>query len=66
MKILDVKWFCAGHGNCGIARIEDEYAGIQYRIGACQGISEEIDKWSIADWGSKFPKAAGDVLFGVK
>lgn len=66
MKILDIRWFCEGLGGCGIARIEDECDGIQYRIGARQGMSEEFDKWSIADWGSSFPKDVGDVLFGVE
>ena len=66
MKILDVMWFCAGHGNVGIVRVEDEYDGIKYYVGQCNGLSEELDKQRIADWGSTFPKNAGDVLFGVK
>lgn len=69
MKILDVKWYCAGHGNCGIVRVQDEYDGIKYYIGSFpgeeRGHNEEEDKQWIADWGSSFPVAAGDVLFGI-
>ena len=68
VKILDVRWFNA----VGIVRVEDEYEGIKYYIGAINthlnygGDSEEHDKKYIADWGNTFPKEAGDVLFGVK
>jgi uracil phosphoribosyltransferase len=67
MKILDVRWF----NDVGIVRVEDEYDGIKYYIGAIDthlnyGNSEEYDKERIADWGVKFPNDAGDVLFGVK
>lgn len=69
MKILDVLWFC-GSSNVGIVRVEDEYDGIKYYIGSppfseCSPNSEEDDSNWIADWGSSFPKHAGDVLFGV-
>ena len=65
MKILDVRWFCAGHGNVGIVRVETQYEGIKYYIGQCVGLNEETDKNNIADWGSTFPSDAGDILFGV-
>lgn len=65
MKILDVMWFCAGHGNAGIVRVQSEYEGIKYYIGQCSGLDEESDTQHIADWGSSFPAEAGDVLFGV-
>lgn len=66
MKILDVMWFCAGHGNAGIVRAyANEYDGIKYYIGACSGENEETDKQWIASWGSSFPKHVGDMLFGV-
>ena len=69
MKILDVLWFC-GRTNVGIVRVEDEYDGIKYYIGSppdagTMRSSEEEDIQFIADWGSTFPKHAGDVLFGV-
>lgn len=65
MEILDVMWFCAAHGNVGIVRVQDEYEGIKYYIGECEGTDEETDSRWIADWGSSFPAEAGDVLFGV-
>lgn len=65
MKILDVRWFC-GRSNVGIVRVEDEFDGIKYYIGACKGMDEDMDKQWIADWGSTFPQDAGDILFGVK
>lgn len=65
MNILDVRWFCAGHGNVGIVRVMTEYEGIRYYIGQCNGADEEVDSQYIADWGSRFPVEAGDVLFGL-
>lgn len=62
MKILDVMWF----NKVGIVRVEDEYEGIKYYIKDVHGLSEELDKQSVASWGSTFPNDAGDVLFGVK
>jgi hypothetical protein len=64
MKILDVMWFCSGHGNAGIVRVDTEIDGIRYYLGACKGVNEQDDKEWIAAWGSTFPKEAGDVLFG--
>ena len=65
MRILGVRWFCAGHGNVGIVRVLDDYEGTKYYIGECEGTDEESDAQHIADWGSSFPRDAGDVLFGV-
>ena len=62
MKILDARWF----NSIGIVRVEDKYEGIQYFIGYADGADEDADKQHIADWGSRFPIDAGDVLFGVK
>lgn len=59
-----VLWFCAGHGNVGIVRVVDPYDGVKYYIGQCSGRDEMSDIQHIADWGSTFPKAAGEVLFG--
>lgn len=65
MNVLDVRWYCAGHGNVGIVRVITEYEGIRYYIGRCEGINEDVDSQYIADWGSRFPIEVGDVLFGV-
>lgn len=62
--IVDVRWFCSGHGNVGIVKVLDEYKGVKYYIGQCEGYDEEIDIRHIADWGSSFPRDAGQVLFG--
>jgi hypothetical protein len=70
MKIIDVMWFCAGHGNCGIVKIEDPYEGNKYYIGSFPGEegnhNEQEDIQWIAEWGSSFPREAGNVLFGVE
>ena len=63
MEILDVRWYCAGHGNVGIVKVLDEYEGVKYYIGQCSGINEQYDMKHIADWGSGFPQDAGEVLF---
>jgi len=62
MEILDVKWFC-GRTNVGIVMVNDEYDGIKYYISSVSGVNEELDKKFIAEWGSTFPKEAGDALF---
>ena len=62
MEILDVMWFC-GRTNVGIVKVNDEYDGIKYYIGSAMGIKEKDDMQHIADWGSTFPKDAGDLLF---
>lgn len=62
-----VVWFC-GRTNVGIVRIEpfdhDESGEHSYRIAAVDGYDEASDAQFIADYGSTFPKDAGDVLFG--
>ena len=65
MKLLDIRWF-TNRGLIGIARTEDEWEGIKYYITVVQNPStSEADAQFVADWGSTFPKEAGDVLFGV-
>lgn len=61
-KIVDVLWFC-GATNVGIVMVED-FGERKYYIGAIQGNDRETDKQFIADYGTRLPKAAGDVLFG--
>jgi hypothetical protein len=65
MKLLDTRWFC-GRTNVGIVQVEDEYEGIKYYIASPGNTAqdEEEDAQFIADWGSTFPKDAGDILFG--
>lgn len=65
MYIHDVMWFC-GRTNVGIVMVNDEYDGVKYYISAVSGVDEEYDKQFIADWGSTFPKDAGDALFHRK
>ena len=66
MEILDVMWFC-GRSNVGIVKVNDEFEGVKYYIATAPpaGFNEDTDMKFIADWGSTFPKSAGDVLFGV-
>ena len=64
MEILDCMWFC-GRTNVGIVKVNDEFEGVKYYIAAVSGLDEDSDIKFIADWGSTFPKSAGDVLFGV-
>jgi len=64
MKVLDVRWFCAGHGNVGIVKAFDEYEGINYYVGQCSGSDADYDAQWVADWGSRFPTEAGNALFG--
>jgi hypothetical protein len=67
MKILEARWF----NSCGIVRVETECDGIKYYIkyyihGTVNKNSEDEYKKLIAEWGSRFPNDAGDVLFGIK
>ncbi len=59
MKILNVLWF----NYVGIVQVETEVGEIKYYINQIDGWNEEDDKKKIAEWGSMFPKDAGDVLF---
>ena len=64
MEILDVRWFC-GKSCIGVVRTQDEFDGIKYYIGSCQGQDEHQDMQMIADWGTTFPTDVGEVLFGI-
>jgi len=50
----------------GVVMVEDEYDGLLYYIGPSNNNDEVKDVEWIASWGAKFPKSAGDVLFGVQ
>lgn len=60
MKILGVRWF---NSTIGVLKVDIEYEGIKYLIGAGKGLSEDDDIQHIADWGATFPAEAGQVLF---
>lgn len=61
MRVLDAKWF----NDVGIVRVETDYDGIRYYIKAVVHPSTEVqDAEMIANWGSRFPNAVGDLLFG--
>lgn len=62
--MIDVRWF-SGRNCVGIVKIVDPYDGVKYYIGVGQGIDEGFDAQLIADWGAKFPRELGDILFGV-
>lgn len=65
-RVLGTRWFC-GRSTVGIVRVETQYDGIKYYIGAVPVAStEEGDAKYIADWGSTFPSDVGDVLFEVQ
>ena len=61
MKVLDCRWF----NDVGIVQVETDYDGIRYYIKAVVNPTTEAqDARMIAEWGSSFPTAAGDMLFG--
>jgi hypothetical protein len=65
--VMKVMWF-SGRSCVGIVRVLSEYDGIQYYIGSppfseFSPNREEDDIQWIADWGARFPKEVGDVLF---
>ena len=65
VELLGSRWFTA-HTLVGIVRVQTEYDGIRYYIGAVPHASTELaDAEYIADWGSTFPNDVGDVLFQV-
>lgn len=74
MKILGVRWY-SGRSCIGIVQyIEDEEVSLyrqtgdadyKYYIGLGLGHDEKEDMQTIADWGTTFDKASGDVLFKV-
>lgn len=62
MTFIAVRWFTA-RSCTGIVKVQDDECKIKYYIGAVTGLDEEADTQNIMDWGSSFPKDAGDVLF---
>ena len=64
MMTQEVRWF-NGRSCIGVVRVVDPYDGPKYYIGVGIGRSEEEDIQTITDWGTHFPVAAGDALFGI-
>ena len=68
MKILDKAWFQGGTGCVGFVLCEDLTTGqtmaFMGATGASGGQSEEADALTIAQWGSKMPKAIAEAQFG--
>ena len=72
--ITRTRWF-TGRACIGIVQVVqdhelDEYkatgrANFKYYIGTGRGYNEQYDAEHIADWGTPFDQAAGDVMFGV-
>jgi hypothetical protein len=63
MKLLGVEWF----NKVGIVRCEGNLPGdIRYYIKAVDGFDEEYDTIDVMNYDNKFPRAAGDALFGAK
>lgn len=63
MEILDCRWF----NDVGIVRVETDHSGIRYYIKAVVNPTTEAnDARMIAEWGTSFPTAVGDMLFGVR
>jgi hypothetical protein len=74
MIVTEVRWF-AGQHCVGIVQVvqdhqKEEYrqtglADFKYYIGVGWGEDEKTDTSYIAEHGTPFDRAAGDVLFGV-
>ena len=62
-EALDCTWFSNSKGNIGIAKVQTE-DGIEYRISHVDGFLPHMDVQQIVAWGSRFPDAAGEALFG--
>ena len=65
MSVNNWRWFRSIKGTVGIVQL-DTPDGFEYRITPVDGFLEKMDVQQIIAWGTQFPKAAGDVLFGEK
>lgn len=61
---IGIQWFSGQKGTIGIAKVKTEDGCIEYRIGAVDGMLQKMDVIQVVAWGSKFPDAAGEALFG--
>jgi hypothetical protein len=64
MTALKVKWFTGSKGKVGIAKVQSDDGDIEYRISGVDGFLEHMDVQQVVAWGSPFPVAAGEALFG--
>jgi hypothetical protein len=60
---LKVKWFTGTKGKVGIAKVQSDDGGIDYRISPVDGFLEHMDVQQIVAWGAPFPAEAGEALF---
>jgi hypothetical protein len=65
MTPMRALWFTSGMGVIGVVMAED-HGETHYLVGIAQGMHEQIDVNNITALGARFPKAAGEALFGVK
>lgn len=63
MKVLKKHWFTNGKGCVGVVQCRDDDGNRVYYISRVDGGNEEYDARYIADYGARFPWAAGEVLF---
>jgi hypothetical protein len=63
-EALKVQWFTSPKGTVGIAKVQTVHDGIEYRISAVDGFLEHMDVQQVVAWGVRFPKAAGEAMFG--
>jgi hypothetical protein len=61
---LKVQWFTGSKGKVGIAKVQTVDGDIEYRISGVDGFLEHMDVQQVVAWGSPFPVAAGEALFG--
>ena len=61
---IGIHWFSGQKGTVGIAKVKTEDGGIEYRIGAVDGLLQKMDVIQVVAWGCRFPDAAGKKLFG--
>ena len=62
MIILDAFWFSGG----GLIKVQDEHKNIKYYIRGMPMLGNMTPQQNaeyIVEWGTTFPKAAGDALF---
>jgi hypothetical protein len=60
---LKVKWYACTKGKVGIAKVQSDEGGIDYRISPVDGFLEHMDVQQIVAWGAPFPTEAGEALF---
>ena len=61
---LKCRWFEGKTGTIGVVMVEDETTrDISFRMGAAQGLNEQIDINLIANSGARIPELAGWMFF---